>query len=95
MSSSDIVRELAKTIAAKRRLYSGAYAADLDRLCAEHGPGAVLEALQTLERTGSSTTWDAGGHAQRVRAGLAKVVADHRASESEDGERPALPSAWR
>jgi hypothetical protein len=69
MASSDIIKDIAQTIAAKRRLYDAAYTAELDRLRAVHGPGAVLEALQQLPR--SSSAWDA---AREVECAVDKLM---------------------
>ena len=73
MASCDIVAEIAKTIGARRRLYDGSYTGDLDRLRAVHGPGAVLEALQTLERR-SGVTWDASGHRAAVQDAVGRLL---------------------
>jgi len=69
-------------ITSKRRLYEAAYTAELDRLRAVHGPGAVLEALQTLEQR-SSAGWDAGGHRAEVSRAVDRLLQrrqpqDHR-----------------
>src|SRR6516164_9269759 len=54
MASSDkVIAEIASTIVSRRRLYDACFTGDLDRLRAVHGPGPVLEALQTLERRSS------------------------------------------
>jgi hypothetical protein len=73
MASSDIIKDIAQQIASRRALYDGAYRGDLDRPRAVHGPGAVLEALQTLERRPSSS-WDQAGHARQVERGIASLL---------------------
>jgi hypothetical protein len=85
-----IVAEIAETITAKRRLYESAYTAELDRLRARHGPGAVLEALSTLDPR--SVTWDADGHRRMVERGVGRALAEHRDDEA---PAPSLPPAWK
>ena len=73
MASSDIIKDIAQTITSKRRLYEAAYTAELDRLRAVHGHGAVLEALQTLERR-PSAGWDQAGHRREVERAVDSLL---------------------
>jgi hypothetical protein len=53
---------------------------------AQHGEGAVDEALQLIEQRGRVTAehWDERGHARAVKVGLMKAVNDHRQIQEED-----------
>jgi hypothetical protein len=49
-SSAETVRELAKHIASRRRIYQSAWDADLKLLLRQHGDAVLVEALLLLDR---------------------------------------------
>ena len=78
------VADIAEQIEARRRVYEGAFAADMARLRAQHGDGPVDEALQLIERRSPPSDWDARGHARRVARGIGRLMAERREREEEE-----------
>ena len=92
------IADLAEYVAARRRIYDEALAADMRRLAKAHGEGPVREGLALIgqrARQGKGGPWDSLGHAQAVRAGIAQVLAERQLSAPETEPLPEPPPGWR
>jgi hypothetical protein len=89
--------DLAEAIITRLNVYAAGLQADMRAFRAQHGEGAVTEALQLIEQRGWVTAdhWDERGHAHAVKIGLIKAVNDHRKSEEEDLLGATVPGSWR
>jgi hypothetical protein len=82
-SNAEIVRELAKHIATRRRIYDSAFSADMKLLRQRHGDAAIVEALLLLEQPPWSPPWDAAAHRHAVADAIAGLL--ERRAEDPDG----------
>jgi hypothetical protein len=91
------VSDLAEAIVTRLNVYAAGLQADMRAFRAQHGEGAVTEALQLIEQRGRMTAdrWDEHGHARAVKVGLMKAVDDRRKAEEKDPLGTALPGSWR
>jgi hypothetical protein len=77
-----IIAVIADQIAARRRVYDEALAADLRRLAKAHGDGPVQEALRLVGRQQHPTErWDHAGHQRAVREGVERTIAERRLAD--------------
>jgi hypothetical protein len=92
------VSDLAEAIITRLNVYTAGLQADMRGFRAQHGEGAVTEALRLIEQRGHVTAdhWDESGHAHAVKIGLRAAVSDLRRADEEDplGAR-RLPGSWR
>jgi hypothetical protein len=80
---STVVAEIAEKLRERQAVYEAAWAADVCRLCAEHGEAVISDALQLIaKKTKRGDGWDQRRHARAVKAGIARALAEHRQPDS-------------